>query len=435
MLDSPVRAVALISYHASPLGHLGRGENGGMNLAIRRLCEGLSAAGVPTDVFVRREDPLSAAEELIAPRSRLIRISAGGEQAISKADAREHVEGFARAVIEHALSERRRYRLIHAHYWLGGLVAQTLQVAWNVPWVQSFHTLAAAKLAAGVSVDPRRADTERDIAGAADLLLAASHAEAGDLVRLYGVPPTRVSVVPPGVDLGNEPDASQISQLRTRLGLEGRRVILFAGRLEPLKGIDLLFESVAKLTEGEEFADTVCLVAGDNSGDGGARLGYAVASGGDGAPAAGGERGRLEAVARELGIADRVRFVGAVEHSMLPTYYRLADVCVVPSRTETFGFVALEAQAAGTPVIAAAVGGLAEVVHDGVTGFLVPTREPAAFAARLAEVLGDAELRARMGEAAHRRAQGFTWPASVERLRGLYDRVTTVPEPLFSYGA
>ncbi|MFN2569337.1 MAG: glycosyltransferase, partial [Candidatus Dormibacteria bacterium] len=260
MLDSPVRAVAVISYHTSPLGSLGRGENGGMNLAIRRLCEGLSAAGVPTDVFVRRDDAAAASEELIAPRSRLIRIPAGPERPIPKTEARHHVGTFVQAVIDHALSERRRYRLIHAHYWLGGLVAGALQRAWAVPWVQSFHTLAGAKLAAGLDVEDGRAAREGELAAAADLLLAASHAEAGDLVRLYGVPPSRVSVIPPGVAVAPPADAGRLAELRGRLGLEGCRVVLFAGRLEPLKGIDLLLEAMTRLAADEEFSDVHCVV-------------------------------------------------------------------------------------------------------------------------------------------------------------------------------
>lgn len=415
MLDAPVRAVAVLSYHASPLGDLGRGENGGMNLAIRRFCEGLSRRGVPTDVFVRRDDPVAPAEELIGPRSRLIRLEAGPPRPIPKAEGPDHIMAFARAVCEHARSERRRYRLMHAHYWMGGLVAERLRPAWGIPWVQSFHTLARAKAEAGIGVEPGRVLAEQRLTRAADLLLTASRAEAEDLIRLYGAPTGAVRVVRPGVELPPPRAERRIRALRRALGLRDRRVILCAGRLEPLKGIDLLIEAMALLARRPELGDVVCVVAGDNSGDGGR---------------GGGERRRLEQLAGARGIADRVRFVGAVAHERLTDHYAMADVCAVPSLTETFGFVALEAQAMGTPVVATAVGGLVEVVEDGVTGLLVPTREPARLAGELARLLEDNPLRERMGQAARERAAGFGWATAVDRLSEVYDGLGRPPRPV-----
>ncbi len=400
--------VAVISMHASPLGALGRGENGGGNLSVRRLCEGLADSGIPTDVFVRRDDPLAPAEQMIAPMSRLVRLPVGPARPLPKGELAAHVDAFSRAVIAHAASERRSYVVVHGHYWLGGLVAEQLRAAWQVPWVQSFHTLARTKAAVDLPLDERRALAEAALVASADRLVTGSVAEAKDLIRLYGASRNRICVAQPGVDL-RVLHPSGTSALRRELGLEGRRVLLFAGRLEPLKGADTLLEAVASLCEDERFDDVVTLVIGEDSGDG---------------SAAGGERRRLEAVAGDSGLGSRVRFLGAVEHEDLADFYDLADICVVPSRTESFGLVALEAQALGTPVVASAVGGLTEIIDDGRTGILVRERTPRAFAAAIRSLLDDEELRERMGSAARTRASSFTWARAVERLAAIYRRVT-----------
>ena len=400
--------VAVISMHASPIGALGRGENGGGNLAVRRLCEGLTACGIPTDVFVRRDDARLPSEELIAPMSRLVRLPAGPAHALPKAELAHHAEEFSRAVIAHAASERRRYQVVHGHYWLGGLVAQQLRDAWHVPWVQSFHTLARTKARVGLPMDETRAFAEARMVVGADRLVTGSVAEARDLMRLYGAARSRICVAQPGVDLRVlRPRDSE--RLRDELSLHGHRVLLFAGRLEPLKGADTLLHAVATLCEQPRFDDVVTLVIGDDSGDG---------------AAAGGERRRLEAHVGTHGLDSRVRFLGAVEHEDLADYYDLADVVVMPSLTETFGLVALEAQALGTPVVASAVGGLTEVVADGETGTLVAAREPQAFAGAIAALLDDPDLRERMGDAARARAATFTWERASNRLAAIYGRVT-----------
>jgi D-inositol-3-phosphate glycosyltransferase len=400
--------VAVISMHASPLGALGRGENGGGNLAIRRLCEGLAEAGIPTDVFVRRDDFGAPAEQMIAPLSRLVRLPVGPAHSLPKQELTDHIAAFGRAVIAHADSERRRYAVVHGHYWLGGLVAEQLREAWGIPWVQSFHTLARAKERAGLPHDERRSSAEARLVVAADRLVTGSVAEAKDLMRLYGATRNRICVAQPGVDL-RVLRIHDTATLRADLGLDGRRVLLFAGRLEPLKGADTLLRAVAQLCDQPRFDDVITLVIGEDSGDG---------------AAGGGERRRLEAVAGGHGLESRVRFLGAVEHEDLADYYALADVCVMPSLTETFGLVALEAQALGTPVVASAVGGLTEVVADGQTGILVAEREPQGFADAIARLLDDPALRAQMGDAARVRAATFTWARAAARLAAIYRRVT-----------
>jgi D-inositol-3-phosphate glycosyltransferase len=414
MPQTGARAVAVISVHASPLSDLGSGENGGMNLAIRRLCEGLSLRGVPTDVFVRRDGP-GPDEELIAPLSRLVRLPVGPPQSLRKEEVRALLDEFTVATIRHAESERRSYRAIHGHYWHGGLVGRSLRDAWDVAWVQSFHTLALTKARAGLPLDALRAQAEGELAAQADRLVAASAAEAKDLIRLYRASRDRICVAQPGVDprLFAEHDGSA---LRRSLGLEDARVALFAGRLEPLKGTQILLDAAARLRTRSEYTDLAVVIAGDDSGDGANH---------DRA----GERARLERHAARIGLADRVRFVGAVPHERLAEYYAMADVCVVPSLTESFGLVALEAQAVGTPVVAASVGGLREVVEDGVTGFLVEGHEPEDYARAIADVLDDPVRGAEMGEEARRRAGRFTWLRAVDRLAAIYDRISVGGQP------
>jgi len=404
----------VVSVHASPLSPLGQGENGGMNLSIRRLCEGLAARGIPSDVFIRRDDAHAPAEELICSGSRLVRLPAGPAEPLSKGEILGHLPAFTSALLAHAESERREYRLVHSHYWLSGWVARRAVQRWQVPWVHSFHTLARAKAAAGLPNDPVRAEVEAVLAQKADRLVAGSTAEERDLARLYATGPEKVCVVPLGVDMEDYAPRATAS-VRQRLGLRGHRVILYVGRLERLKGADTLIEAVARLVCRPGFEDVRVLLVGGDSGDGLRQADH---------PA--GERGRLEALAAELGVAERLRFLGPVPHTELAELYAVADVCAVPSLTESFGLVALEAQASGTPVVAAAVGGLLDIVEDGVTGYLVSShRDPAAYAEYLARVLDDTVLRLSMGDSARGRAAQLTWARSVDRLQALYDCVET----------
>ncbi len=403
------RAVAVISAHADPLAPLGSGQNGGMNLAVRRLCDGLAARGIPTDVFTRLTERDQPREELIAPGSRLVRLEAGPIRQLPAIAVVDTALAFADAVAAHAASEQREYRMVHGHHWVSGLVTEDLTQRWSVPWLQSFHTLARTKIAAGIQVEAGRADVEERLVREADRLVAMSRSEAADLVERYYADAGKVCVIEPGADLSMAaPRHSQ--ELQARLGLNGHRVILYVARLEPLKGTDTLLEAIACLCAGDGFEDVVALLVGD-----------------DAAP---GERDRLVAIAADRGIGDRVRFIGSVDHDDLADYYAVADVCVVPSRAETWGLVALEAQAAGTPVVAANVGGLAEIVADGETGILVPSGDVAGFCREIARVLDDPELGRRMGEAGRRRAGWFTWERAAARLDAVYSRLErgeTVP--------
>jgi len=385
-----------------------------MNQVILQLCQALAARGVPSDVFVRREDQASPAEQLIAPLSRLVRLPAGPPRPLPKDEVLVYLPEFSRRLLGHAASERRDYRLVHAHYWLSGFAGRRVAQQWDVPLVHSFHTLARLKGSVGLPVPAERAEVEAMLVRSADRLVAMSAAEARALVSLYSADPERICVVPPGVDLEQFSPRPTFA-LRRRLDLLQRRVVLYAGRLERLKGADVLLSAMALLRRGGGFDDVVTLLIGEDSGDGRLQAGP------------GGERGRLEGLADELGLEGCVRFLGAVQPGELADLYALADVCVVPSRTETFGLVALEAQASGTAVVAAAVGGLLDIVADSVTGYLVEGRQPRAFADRIGRILSDEELRRRMGESARELATRMTWSHATDRLLALYDCVEAEP--------
>jgi len=407
-------AVAMVSVHASPLGPLGEGENGGMNLAIRRVCEQLAHQGITTDVFTRLDRPDLPLEQLIATGSRLMRLPVGPPEPVPKHDLVPLLPQLANRLNEHARSERRRYRLIHAHYWLSGLVAERLAPDWRVPWVQSFHTLAGTKADAGLPADPERARAETVLARGADRIIASSRAEKTDIARWTAIHPDRICVVPLGVDLADYAPRPT-AQYRNRLQLdEGKRVIAYAGRLERLKGLDLLLEAFAVLRATGRHDDDVVLVAGGDSHDGTSQSNH---------PA--GEVGRLRALADDLGVAPAVRFLGPLPPVEVADLFSLADVVVVPSRTESFGLVALEALAAGTPVVTGTVGGLRDIVEDGVSGYLVAERTPAAFAAGIAAVLDDRSMAERMSMEGRHRAEHFTWGRAARRLALVYDRVTS----------
>ncbi|MGH7643758.1 MAG: glycosyltransferase [Candidatus Dormibacteria bacterium] len=398
----PGETIAFLSLHASPLAQLGQRENGGLNVYVRSVCEELGARGVHTDVFVRRTAPDEPAEQAMGPRSRVVAVNAGPARRLSKHQLPSTREEYLEAVRYFMQRSGRRYLAIHSHYWLTVDVAAELSAYLGVPWLHTAHTLAAVKGEYGFDGDgPQRLVAERRAVAAGARLVANTPGEAHGLSRLYGAPPQQVVVAPPGVDLvrfqPRDPD-----RLRHRLKLDGRKVVLFAGRLEPLKGPDTLLDAFAILVKRDVVrAPVQLLFVGDDSSDG----------------AQVDQRGMLEARVRELGLSDRVCFLGARPQDRLALLYCLADVVVVPSHTESFGLVALEAQACGTPVVAASVGGLRDVVVHGRTGYLVEGHNPADYATAIARVLATppGEER-RMGQAAWRRAQSFTWERTVDLL-------------------
>jgi D-inositol-3-phosphate glycosyltransferase len=415
-----LKPLAIVSLHASPVAALGAGENGGMNVYIRAVCEELSRRGIPTEVFTRRTSPDGVDRVRLAEKSWVTRLAVGPADDIDKAQLFDLLPDFTEALLREQRRRRADYGLIHSHYWLSGWVATRLRDEWNLPWFHTFHTLARVKneqAAEGAVVEPEhRIAVEQAIVRNCDRLIASSTQEADDLVRLYSAARTRLSVVAPGVDLevfSERPTAT----LRKSLGLGDAGVVVFAGRLERLKGAETVIRAMAILARDGAHAELpVLLVIGDDSHNGASE-----------SRLSGGERARLEALAASLGIAGQVRFVGPVDQPTLARYFSLAAVCVVPSYSESFGLVALEAAATGTPVVAARVGGLPTIVKDGLTGFTLVSHDPAQYAERIGRLLADEELRRCFSRRSRLVATQFTWKDTVDRLVAEY-RAHRLPE-------
>jgi D-inositol-3-phosphate glycosyltransferase len=420
----PGDTIAFLSLHASPLARLGQRENGGLNVYVRSVCEELGARGVHTDVFVRRTDPDEPEEQAMGPRSRVVAINAGPARRLSKHQVPNTREEYLRGVKEFINRAGRRYLAVHSHYWLTVDVAAELAAELGVPWLHTAHTLSAVKGEYGFNGDgPQRLLAERRAVTAGARLVANTPGEARGLHRLYGAGEDQVVVAPPGVDLVRFQPRDP-GRIRKRLKLDGRQVVLFAGRLEPLKGPDTLLEAFAQQVQGQEPTPPLQLLfVGDVSSDG----------------AQADQLGLLEARVKELNLSDRVCFLGAQPQDRLALLYCLADVVVVPSHTESFGLVALEAQACGTPVVAASVGGLRDVVADGRTGYLVEGHNPADYARAIAKVLSaSSEASAAMRQAAWKRAQTFTWERTVDILLPEYGApagLAAIAEPRTSAGS
>ena len=394
--------VAVLSMHTSPLGQPGRGDCGGMNVYVRQLSSGLARRGVHCDVYTRAWSPDLAAVVRVEPGLRIHHVVNGPMAEVRKEDLPSLVDEFVEAVMAR-MDGGEPPGLVHANYWLSGIAGLALKRRLDLPLVSTFHTLARVK-GEGDRDPERRSRAEADVMSCSDLVLASSRGDAGQIRGRYGADPTRIDVVSPAVDHAFFSPGHR-RQARRALGLaDGGPMLLFVGRIQPLKGVQVAVETLAAL---EGWPEAFLVVVGGPSGlDGEAEL----------------RRVKELVVAR--GLSARVRFVEPQPHELLSTYYRAAEVCLVPSRSESFGLVALEAAACGTPVVATAVGGLRELVDHGHTGFLVEGRDPEAFAGRAAQVLGDGRLAGEMARAAAARARRYSWSAAAARLHRLYVELT-----------
>lgn len=397
--------IAVISYHSSPIQEPGSGDAGGMTVYVRRLAEALSVRGIRTDVFTRSADG-GRSPVVLSPGVRVIPIEAGPRAPLPKEELQEHVADFAAGIRAFATSQRISYDLIHSHYWHSGLTGADLARSWSIPLVHSHHTLGRVKnrfLAPGDDPEPQfRLAGEGDVIQAADVLVASTDEEQRQLACLYGAKHDRLKTLHPGVDhsVFRPLDAAAA---RRELGFGDEAVMLFVGRIQRLKGIDLAIAALAELVPAL---------------DGGVRLVIVGGASGRGGEA---EIQRLRDLAIALEVADRVDFVGPQPHDRLPLYYNAADVVTVCSHSESFGFAALEAHACGTPVVGTAVGGLSHIVRDGRSGFLVETRDPSVFAARLKTVLSDPHLHAEFAKEAHSGTARFSWSETGGKFLELYE--------------
>ena len=396
--SGPVRRVAIFSMHTSPLAQPGAGDGGGMNVYVRALASALARAGVACDVYTRAEHPKQPPVVEVEAGFRVVHVTAGPRTPLPRYELPGLVDAFVSETTR-LLDAGPPVEVLHANYWLSGAVAHRLKHLRDLPMVATFHTLARVKADAGIDDDPdQRARTEHDVIACADLMLASTDAERDQLATHYGAVAERVEIVPPGVDHSVFFPADA-SVAKRRLGLDGRRMLLFAGRIQPLKGVGMAVRCLAELDD----PNAMLLVVGGPSGPDGNE-----------------ELARVRALAHDLGIASNVQFVPPQPHTRLADFYRAADVCIVPSRAESFGLVALEAAACGTPVVAASVGGLRSLVDDGTTGFLVDGRDPAAYAAPVATLLDDPMLAAEIGATASARSRRYSWSTTAARLRRLY---------------
>ncbi len=391
--------LAVVSLHTSPLSQPGSGDSGGMNVYVRELVAAVAQAGINCHVYVRRWAHHLPEVVDVEPGFRVVHVPAGPVD-LPKEHLADIVEPFARWVRNHIEGDGTTGAL-HANYWLSGVAAHGIKHALDLPLVCTFHTLARVKAETGDLEPQRRIDAETAVIACSDAILANSPEEAAQLERFYGADPSRIEIVPPGVDHaffapGNRRGA------RSALGVDPEGPLLvFVGRIQPLKGLDVAIEALAHLPAAR------LVVVGGPSGSEGADH----------------ERYCHDLVAR-LGLRDRVIFRPPQPHHLLSSYYRAADVCLVPSRSESFGLVALEAAACGTPVVAAAVGGLLTLVEDGRSGLLVDSRDPLDYAAAVHSILADEALAVEMGRHAAAKARNFTWSTTAARLRRLYTDLT-----------
>lgn len=391
-----MQRLAVLSLHTSPLLQPGQGDAGGMNVYVRELVSSLVQAGVDSTVYVRRWHPELPDVVEVEPGFRVVHVTAGDPR-LPKEALPDTIDEFTDRV-EADLLTRGRPDAIHANYWLSGVAGHRLKHRLEVPLVSVFHTLARVKADIGEAEPQRRIDAEMDVIRCSDAILANARAEAEQLVDYYHADATRIEIVPPGVDHAFF-SAGDKRGARRALGLGDHPVLVFVGRIQPLKAADVAVRALHAL----DRPDAVLLIIGGASG----------AEGDD-------EVRRLHELVDDLGVREQVRFIPAQPHHALSTYYRAADVCLVPSRAESFGLVALEAAACGVPVVAAAVGGLRTLVEHGETGFLIDSRDPLVYARHIETVLSSPSYAQMLSRNATHLASGYTWSITAARLRRLY---------------
>lgn len=390
--------LALLSFHGCPVARLGEKDTGGMNVYVMQLAREFGLRGVQVDVYTRYHDPKDPQIVELGEGARVIHLKAGPYDS-TKDDLYQHIPAFLEALDSFKTSENLDYDLIHSHYWFSGQVGMELSKKWGVPHVATFHTHAKTKMRArvGEQESELRANVEKDVIDNADGIVVSTDQEQDDLVRLYGAQPHKIEVIAAGVDLDMFKPIDK-AQARQRLGLGEEKIILYVGRIEKLKGLDILLNTMAQL---EDTTDTKLLIVGGKLEDDD-------------------ELNRLKSLTIQLGIEDKVTFMGSVNQEYLPDFYSAADVFVLPSYYESFGLVALEAMACGTPVVVSRVGGLKTFIRNGETGYLIPWRCPEPFAQRIDMLLENPALKESMGKAARAKALQMGWSGVANRMLDFY---------------
>jgi D-inositol-3-phosphate glycosyltransferase len=412
--------IAMLSYHTCPLALLGGKDTGGMNVYVREVTRQLGIMGIHVDVFTRSQDEhVPHILHDLGYGNRIVHIRAGPEVPVPKSELTGYLPEFVQGIQDFADSKNITYDLVHSHYWMSGIAAMELKTVWHVPIVHMFHTLVIMKNRVAQTPDEvegeYRLEGERKVLQNADRIVVATPAELAQLQWLYQADVSKMVIIPPGVDIGRfypiPPD-----EAKEFIGVAPcGRMLLFVGRIEPLKGLDVLIEAIGIMSHKGLMKDNpfcLAVIGGDP----------------DVCPEdMDKEMARLQALREQYGLEDFVAFLGQRSQDSLSYYYSAAEAVVVPSQYESFGMVALEAMACGTPVVASQIGGLAYLVQDGVTGFTVPVDEPEALANRLTALLLDPNLRQQMGKQAVQVAQDYAWDKIATRLLDLYNNTLGTP--------
>ncbi|MCX6053955.1 MAG: glycosyltransferase [Chloroflexi bacterium] len=408
--------IAMLSYHTCPLATLGGKDTGGMNVYVAELTRQLGREGIHVDVFTRSQDEhVPHVIHSLGYGNRVVHIPAGPEIPLPKPELATFIPKFAEEILRFSVEKGIHYDLIHSHYWMSGIAAEILKKEWKVPVLQMFHTLGLMKNRIAQSKNEIEGDYringEYEAIRASDRIIAATQAEEAQLEFLYGVDAQKITTIPPGVDIGRFYPIPN-DEAKDVIGLHScPRLILFVGRIEPLKGVDTLIRALA-LVHRSGIMENECYSLVIIGGDPDAPIEEMSA-----------EMTRLQFLCQELGIGDLVVFLGKRSQETLPYYYSAADILVMPSHYESFGMVALEAMACGTPVIASQVGGLAFLVQDGITGFVVPGGDPEALSKTIAILIQQPELRKRLGLQAAEYAQWYSWDKITTRIKVVYEEL------------
>lgn len=411
----PRARIAMISMHTCPLAPLGGKNTGGMNVYVRELSRELGRRGYVVDIYTHAQNLERPVVVQLAQNVRVIHIQAGPVEHIDKNDLPQYVPEFAENMKKLAAETDTYYDVIFSHYWLSGMVAERLRDAWGTPIVQMFHTLGKMKNHVAQRVEEQEIDErisgESHLMQVVDALVAANPIDRQHMLDLYDAPAEKITVIPCGADLTLFRPFPR-DEAREELGIPAaRKLVTFVGRIEALKGVDTLFRAVAHILEQDPTRRTRMMVAivGGTPEDETEEL----------TP----EMRRLRTLREELNLTDVISFVGAQNQETLPYFYSAAEVVVMPSHYESFGMVAVEASACGTPVIASNVGGLTYTIADGVNGFLVPPKEPVALAERMEAILTNPTLRDALGEGGTERAQRFSWSVVTDQILELVSEV------------
>jgi len=394
--------IAMISIHSCPLGVLGGRDTGGMNVYIRELAAELAKRGHAIDIYTKAHQPQHGPPINLGQNVRIIHLETGVDEEMPKLAIYDYIQRLASGAEDFRRYNQIQYDLIHSHYWLSGLIGKQLQTLWRVPHAVMFHTLGAVKNSIGIGeYEPElRIESEREVISSCDRIIASTPKEAEDIVKHYGASPDKITVIPCGVNLDLFKPIDK-ETARRELGLDHQKVILFVGRMDPLKGLEQLLTALTYM-DGEK-PPLLIIVGGDAHSQAQVQA--------------------LQCMAKELNIEDRVTFIGSVAQSRLPLFYSASDVCAIPSYYESFGMVALESIACGTPIVANNVGGMRSIIRHSEMGRIVPDNSPHHLASEISELICQSEDEAQHIKTRRDTISNFSWSTIADKILHEYNEL------------